>query len=274
MLSPGMTDLFTDTHCHLDFEDYDSDRLAILERARANGLAFLINPGIDLPSSAQALQLAMQFPGYVYAAAGIHPNYSYLWDDQTENVLRELASAQGLVAIGEIGLDYYRDYAAPALQRQVFQKQLDLAASLRLPVIIHNREASADLLPMLKDWQHALPADHPQKLRPGVLHSYSGSLADAESLLECGFFFGIGGPITYKNAHEKHQVTAALPLESLLLETDAPFLTPHPHRGKRNEPAYIPLIASAIAELKQIDPAEVGTVTTRSARLLFSIPEA
>ena len=133
MLSPEVTDLFTDTHCHLDFEDYDSDRPAILERARANGLAFLINPGIDLPSSAQALQLAAQFPGYVYAPAGIHPNYSYLWDDQTENVLQEMASAQGLVAIGEIGLDYYRDRTPAVQQQHIFAEPLALAPRLGLP---------------------------------------------------------------------------------------------------------------------------------------------
>jgi len=265
--------MFCDTHCHLDFEDYDADRAEVLARAKAAGLHFLVNPGVDLASSQAALQLAQEQPGFIFAAGGIHPNYvsSMAAGDLTH--LAELAEEQQLVAIGEIGLDYYREFSDPKQQRQVFEAQLELAGRFALPVIIHNREASQDLLPILRTWQQGLAADSRLQRYPGVLHAYSGSLEEALEMAELGFFFGIGGPVTFQNAAERRSVVAGLPLDKILLETDAPFLTPHPHRGQRNEPAYIPLIAAQIATLHARTAEEIGQVTTQNAIALFNLGE-
>ena len=263
--------MFCDTHCHIDFEDYDADRAAVLERAKQANLCFLINPGIDLASSKAALSLSLEYPGFIFAAVGIHPNYVSSMANGDLMRLSDLAHTQALVAIGEIGLDYYREYSEPAQQREAFLAQLDLAARCELPVIIHNREASRDLVLILSDWQRGLPAGSRLKRFPGVLHAYSGSLDEALKLAELNFAFGLGGPVTYHNGVERRAVAAGLPLQKILLETDAPFLTPHPHRGKRNEPAYIPLIATEIAQLHERTPEEVGEITTQNAIRLFNL---
>jgi TatD DNase family protein len=263
--------MYCDTHCHIDFEDYDPDRAEVLERAKQANLCFLINPGIDLASSKAALSLSLEYPGFIFAAVGIHPNYVSSMANGDLERLWDLAHTQALVAIGEIGLDYYREYSEPAQQREAFLAQLDLAAQCELPVIIHNREASRDLVSILSDWQRGLPAGSRLKRFPGVLHAYSGSLDEALELAELNFAFGLGGPVTYHNGAERRAVAAGLPLQKILLETDAPFLTPHPHRGKRNEPAYIPLIAAEIARLHKRTPEEVGEITTQNAIRLFSL---
>ena len=263
--------MYCDTHCHIDFEDYDPDRAEVLERAKQANLCFLINPGIDLASSKAALSLSLEYPGFIFAAVGIHPNYVSSMANGDLERFSDLAHTQALVAIGEIGLDYYREYSEPAQQREAFLAQLDLAAQCELPVIIHNREASRDLVLILNDWQHDLPAGSRLKRFPGVLHAYSGSLDEALELAELNFAFGLGGPVTYHNGAERRAVAAGLPLQKILLETDAPFLTPHPHRGKRNEPAYIPLVAAEIARLHERTPEEVGEITTQNAIRLFSL---
>ena len=263
--------MYCDTHCHIDFEDYDPDRAEVLERAKQANLCFLINPGIDLASSKAALSLSLEYPGFIFAAVGIHPNYVSSMANGDLERLWDLAHTQALVAIGEIGLDYYREYSEPAQQREAFLAQLDLAAQCELPVIIHNREASRDLVSILSDWQRGLPAGSRLKRFPGVLHAYSGSLDEALELAELNFAFGLGGPVTYHNGAERRAVAAGLPLQKILLETDAPFLTPHPHRGKRNEPAYIPLVAAEIARLHERTPEEVGEITTQNAIRLFSL---
>ena len=263
--------MYCDTHCHIDFEDYDADRAEVLERAKQANLCFLINPGIDLASSKAALSLSLEYPGFIFAAVGIHPNYVSSMATGDLERLSDLAHTQALVAIGEIGLDYYREYSEPAQQREAFLAQLDLAARCELPVIIHNREASRDLVLILSDWQRGLPAGSRLKRFPGVLHAYSDSLDEALELAELNFAFGLGGPVTYHNGAERRAVAAGLPLQKILLETDAPFLTPHPHRGKRNEPAYIPLIAAEIARLHERTPEEVGEITTQNAIRLFNL---
>jgi TatD DNase family protein len=263
--------MFADTHCHLDFDAYDADRAEVILRARQAGLAFLVNPSVDLPSTQAVRKLTADYPGYLFAAVGIHPNFSAGCEKDQISRLEELAAGPEVVAIGEIGLDYYRDYSPPAQQRCSFLWQLELAALLELPVIIHDRDASQDLLPILKDWHGALPPQTPIKRRPGVMHAYSGSAEQARALAELGFCFGLGGPVTYQNAQERRWVAAQIPLGNILLETDAPFLTPHPHRGKRNEPAYIPLIAETIAALHGISAAELGEITTANAAGLFGL---
>ena len=261
---------YTDTHCHLDFERFDTDRNEVIARAWEAGLVKILNPGIDLETSEEAIHLAEIHPGRIYAAVGVHPNYGHAWTDDTLSTLRDQAHKPGVVAIGEIGLDYYRDYTPHDVQRTIFRKQLNLAAEVNLPVIIHNREATSDLMLILEEWFTELQnTTHPLAENPGVLHSYSDDLETSRKGIAMNFFLGIGGPVTFKNALDRKTVAQEVPLEHILLETDAPYLTPHPHRGKRNEPAYIPLIAAEIARLKEISPEEVAAITTANASRLF-----
>lgn len=264
--------MLIDSHCHLNFEDFDADRQEVVSAALASGVQRIINPGVDLESTPQQLRLAAEYPGFVSLAVGVHPNYSTSWTPDAASAMEALAKNPAVVAIGEIGLDYYRDYAPKDTQQAVLREQLTLAARLGLPVIIHERDSSADLTDMLVDWCHALPSQSPLKQAPGVMHAYNGSLEQVTPLLEVGFCFGIGGPVTYKNAREKHALAAALPLNHILLETDAPFLPPHPHRGSRNEPAYIALVAERVAALRGISVEEVAQVTTQAACRLFNLP--
>lgn len=268
----------TDTHCHLDFDRFDADRPEVLTRARAAGVARILIPGIDLPSSRRAVKLAETDP-ILFAAIGVHPNDSLTWDAQTIPSLRDLAANPKVVAIGEIGLDYYWDSAPHDHQRTVLQAQLNLAAELGLPVIIHLRErgdadhgpCAEDALTILEEWVTRLRvAGSALAARPGVLHSFSGDIRTAERALHLNFYIGLTGPVTYKNAESKRQMVAALPLDKILIETDAPYLAPIPWRGKRNEPAFVRHIADKIAEIHKINPEEVAAVTTTNAARLFS----
>lgn len=263
---------FTDTHCHLDFNQYDQDREEVLSRAWKAGLVWILNPGIDLHTNQSAIDLASDHPGRIYAAVGIHPNFGQPWTADILPTLREQAKKPGVVAIGEIGLDYFRQHTPFKQQETMFKEQLALAAELSLPVIIHNRDATQDLMKILSDWHQALlDSDNPLADRPGILHSYSADLETAQAAIKMNFYIGISGPVTFKNAPERKFITQNLPLEYLLLETDAPFLTPHPHRGKRNEPAYIPLIADEIARLQQTSLKIVGDITYENACKIFDI---
>ncbi len=257
-----------DTHCHLDFAQFDADRAKVIARAWEAGLDRILIPGIDLPTSLAALKLADAHPK-IFAAVGVHPNSAATWDVTTCDALKTIARREKTVAIGEIGLDYYRDWTSPALQQQVFQAQLELAAALKLPVVIHirnaspeNRQCIADVIAILQDWQ-------PGSVHPGVIHSYSGNAAEARQLLDLGFFIGITGPVTFKKAIELQELALQLPLERLLIETDAPYLTPQPFRGKRNEPAHVQYVARKIAELRGAPPEVVAAQTTQNAETLF-----
>jgi TatD DNase family protein len=261
--------VLVDTHCHLDFKSFDPDRLAVVARAMEAGVGRIVNPGIDLASSQAAVKLAQE-EAAIYAAVGVHPNDALSWRTDTRAELKGLAGDQKVVAIGEIGLDYYRDRAPRALQREIFREQLALAAELGLPVIIHNREATEDVLGILGDWHSGLQSTRsPLTGRPGVLHSYADSEEPARRAMDLNFFIGFTGPVTFRNAAELQRVAAALPLDRLLVETDAPFLTPHPHRGKRNEPAYVRLVVEKIAELKEMSFSTVADRTADNAALLF-----
>lgn len=264
-----MTD-FTDTHCHLDFDRFDTDRNEVIRRAWDAGLVKILNPGIGVETSKKAIRISEMYSDRMYAAVGVHPNYGQDWMEDTLPTLREQTQNASVVAIGEIGLDYYREYTPHDIQRTIFREQLNLAAEVNLPVIIHNREASADLMRILEEWTSELQnAGNPLAERPGVLHSYSDDLETARKGLTMNFYLGIGGPVTFKNAHDRKTVVREIPLDRILLETDAPYLTPHPHRGKRNEPAYIPLIAAEIARLQEISLEEVAEITTSNADHLF-----
>jgi TatD DNase family protein len=184
--------------------------------------------------------------------------------------LAELAKHPKVVAIGEIGLDFYQDWTPRPLQEKIFQEQLVLAADLGLPVVIHDRDAHEVLLPALVTWQAMLlKTGNKIATKPGVLHSYSGNIKQAEPVLNAGFFLGITGPVTFKKALEMQEVATKAPPDRLLIETDAPYLTPHPHRGKRNEPSYVYYVAEKIAELRGISPEQVGKLTTENAKNLF-----
>lgn len=260
--------MLVDTHCHLDFNNFDADRQQVVERARQVDLGRLLNPGIDLDSSQAAIKLADSYPE-VFAAVGVHPNEASTWRADSGDRLRELARHKKVIAIGEIGLDYYRDRVARDVQRQVLREQLALAAELGVPVIIHNREASEDVLEILREWHAALVASGSTLAeRPGVLHSFNGRLEFAKQAMALDFSLGISGPVTFQNARELQAIVAALPLEKILIETDAPFLTPHPHRGKRNEPANVRLVAERIAGLQEETiPFIISTTTANAARL-------
>ncbi len=258
-----------DTHCHLNFERYDEDRSAVLRRAAVAGVRRIIVPAIDRASCHEALALARDCGG-IYVAVGIHPNSSAAFTASDIGALTELAADDKVVAIGEIGLDYYWDKCPPQVQRSAFQAQLDLAAQLQLPVIIHNREADADVLALLEAWAPAAPADLQGRL--GVLHSFSASRQLAERALALGFYLGFTGPITFKKADALRAVAAATPLDRILIETDGPFLAPHPNRGRRNEPAYLRYVNEKLAELHNISAADMAAHTTRNAQRLFGWP--
>ncbi len=266
----------TDTHCHLDLERFETDRWQVIERAQAAGLIRILIPALNEISAAGITKLVQSSP-LLYAAVGVHPTESRTWNKDTLRALREQAHMPKVVAIGEIGLDYYWDAAPPHLQKEVLRQQLELAASLNLPVILHLRErgdaphgpCTEDLLHLVEEWVAALRSiGHPLAERPGVFHSFSGTLEAALQAIHLGFFIGVSGPVTYRQ--ERATLVAALPLERLLLETDAPFLSPIPHRGKRNEPAHIPYIADKIAQIHSIDRARVAAITTLNAERLFA----
>lgn len=260
----------SDTHCHLNLKTaFQEDFEAVLSRAWEAGLDRILVPGIDVESSRLAIELA-ESDERIYAAVGVHPNDALSWDTSTLRELARLAGHPRVVAIGEIGLDYYRDHAPRDLQLEILKKQLDLAAEVRLPVIVHNRDAMHDLWPILAEWRKRLVlTGNPILNRPGVVHAFTEDLETASKLFESAFFVGIGGPVTFKNATDRQGMVSGLPLSSILLETDAPYLAPHPRRGRRNEPAYVALVAEKIAALQNLPVSRVIDITAGNASRLF-----
>ena len=279
----------TDTHCHLDLENFDSDRSEVLDRAWLAGLTHILIPGIDLASSKRIASLVKSDPR-LFAAMGVHPNDALSWDENTLGELRQLFNAAGvnvvgasiaqkIVAIGEIGLDYYWNDAPHAQQQIVLTRQLTLATELKLPVVLHLREqadamdgeCARDMIEILRSWTQALAlSNNPLAMTPGVLHSFSGSQRTAKEVLDLNFYIGITGPVTFKNAEAKREVVKSLPLERLLIETDAPFLAPVPQRGRRNEPAFVSHITDKIAEIHNKNPDEIAALTSANGQRLFS----
>lgn len=248
----------TDTHCHLDLPQFDADREAVIERAAAAGVSVIINPAIDLASCERVLALADRHAG-IYAALGVHPNDSADFTGETARTLRRLAQHPKVVAIGEIGLDYYWERVAHDRQQAALREQLALAAELGLPVILHSRNSQAaagdaptchaDLLWEIEQWGRQIPTGTRVSGIIGVWHAFSGTLTEAERAYGAGLVLGLGGPVTFQNARQLHALVPQLRPDRLVLETDAPYLAPHPHRGRRNEPAYVPLIAESLAGL-------------------------
>ena len=254
-----------DSHTHLDSQRFEKDREAVVERALAAGVAAMINVGVDLASSRRSVALADENAN-VYASVGVHPHRARTVDGTALAELRALASHPRVVAVGEIGLDFYRDLSPRDQQRRAFRAQLAWAGKLGKPVIIHDREAHDEVLEILADWI----AEAPEQRR-GVLHCFSGDLAMARQAVALGLYLGVDGPITYQNARELPEIVAWVPLERLLIETDCPYLPPDPHRGERNEPAYVRLVAAKVAELKGLPLEEVARVTTENVQRLFGM---
>ena len=264
-----------DSHCHLDLQQFDADREAVIANARAAGVKLIVNPGIDLEHCRRALALADAIPE-LYVAVGIHPNSADQFDAATPDALRRLAEHPKVVAIGEIGLDFYWDTVAPAVQQQAFLRQLDLAAELGLPVIIHTRDATEAVADELRTWVASTTfktSRLAQRPFAGVLHAFSGGLALAEEAYGWNFVLGLGGPVTYRNARDLHALTPALRLDRLMLETDAPYLTPHPHRGQRNAPAYVALVCAQVAQLCGLMPEVVAAATTVTALRFYGLED-
>lgn len=270
-----------DSHAHLDFPQFDADREAVVERAREAGLVAILNVGTDLASSRAAVALAEQYD-FIYATVGIHPHDAKTVTTAVLDKLRTLARHPKVVAIGEIGLDYYRDRSPRPVQRRVFADQLALAAELGLPVVIHSREALDDVLATLRGWQGFPPGGGTEGERAsppvggieggtGVLHSYSGGPERLEEVLALGFSVSISGPVTFRKASRLRAVAKTVPLERLLVETDCPYLTPAPHRGQRNEPSYVRYVVEAVARTRRMPVDLVAQTTTVNAGRLFSI---
>ena len=259
-----------DTHCHLDFDTFDGQRDEVVREAAAAGVTRIINPGTSLERSRAAVDLAARYPG-VYAAVGIHPNSTADWSDAQLDGVRELAAQPKVVAIGEIGLDYHWDDSPKETQWRALEAQLALAVELELPVILHNREASDDLLDILARWTPTLPPS--LRDRPGVLHSFSAPMTAAERALDLGFMLGFTGPVTFKNADDLRRIAARVPDDRIVVETDAPFLTPHPYRGRRpNRPAYVRFIAERLAALRVVSDDTFADLSTANAERLFRLP--
>ena len=252
-----------DSHAHLDGEKFADDRAAVVERALAAGVVKIITMGDSLESSARSVALTEEFDP-VYAAVGIHPEEAQPMTTATDDQLAAWAAQEKVVAIGEIGLDYYweKDEEKRALQRAIFVRQLDLARQLRLPVCIHDREAHGDMMKILKAEGRGLR---------GVLHCYSGSWEMAAELLKGDWYFGIDGPLTYKNAAKLPEIVQRLPAERILVETDSPYLSPMPFRGKRNEPAHVLYVAKKAAELRGESLEAFARATRENTRELYGI---
>ena len=251
-----------DTHAHYDDEAFDADRDAVLTALPEQGVGLILNPGCDVESSRRAVRYAAAYP-HVYAAVGIHPENCGGCTAGDLDAIRALAQQPKTVAIGEIGLDYYWAENPPRdFQQQVLRQQLALARELALPVIIHDRDAHADTLAIVREFPGVT----------GVFHCFSGSPEMARELLKMGWYLGFDGPVTYKNARRAPEVAAVTPLDRMLIETDSPYMTPVPYRGRRNDSGYVHLVAEKLAEWKGVTPEEMARVTTENGKRLFRIP--
>lgn len=253
-----MLNLF-DSHAHLDDEAFESDREEVIEKCLCE-IKGVVNPGSDMASSLKAIGLAERYGG-IYAAVGFHPHEAKLMQDKDIDTFAKLATNKKVVAIGEIGLDYYYDHSPRDIQKDVFIRQLDLARQLHLPVIIHNRDSHADILEILKKESKGIR---------GIFHAYSGSWEMAKILLKMDWLIAFGGSLTFKNAVKTVEVAQKIPEDMMLLETDSPYLTPVPFRGKRNDPSMVKLVCEKVAQLKNLPVEYVANVTTNNLRTLFA----
>jgi len=255
-------EMLFDTHVHLNAEQFEEDLTEVITRAKEAGVANMIVVGFDRPTITKAMELVETYD-FLYAAVGWHPVDAIDMTDADLEWIESLAAHPKVVAIGEMGLDYYWDKSSKEIQMEVFRKQIRLAKRVKLPIIIHNREATADIITILREEEASLVG--------GIMHCFSGSVETAKECLEMNFYISLGGPVTFKNAKKPKEVAAEVPLDRLLIETDCPYLAPHPFRGKRNEPAYVKLVAEQIASIKQVSVEEVARITTENAKKIFGI---
>ena len=252
--------MYFDSHAHYDDERFDEDRYELIEKIHAEGVDYIVNAAADIPSCYTSLALAEKYP-FVYCSIGVHPHDAKTLDDEKLEELKKLAQKNKVVAIGEIGLDYYYDASPREEQRKWFKAQLEMAKELNLPVIIHSREACQETFDIIMA----------SGVKEGVIHCFSGSRELAKEYVKKGFYIGIGGSLTFKNARKAVEVVEAIGLENILIETDAPYMTPVPHRGKRNDSSYLEHVVAKIAEIKGITVDEVGEKTCENAKKLFRI---
>ncbi len=259
--------MFVDSHAHIDGEEYDADRDEMMKRAREAGVIAVLNVGTGDPHSGtleRAVRVAEQYEG-VYAAVGVHPHDARLFDDEAERRLGQLVrQSERVIAWGEIGLDYHYDHSPREVQREVFARQLRLAREARLPVIIHSREADEETVKILRDeWSGSALG--------GVMHCFGGSVRMAESVLELGFMISFAGNVTFKKAEDLREAARIVPLERLFIETDCPYLTPVPFRGRRNEPARVVEVARCLADLHALDIQRLGRITAENFHRFFNL---
>jgi TatD DNase family protein len=250
-----------DTHCHLNDEQFRDDLDEVIVRAKEAGVSHIVIPGVDVESSRRAISIAESHEG-IYAAVGIHPEAANDVPAEAYEAIRQMARHPKVVAIGEIGLDYYWDTAPRPVQQEVLKKQIEVAADLGLPIVIHNRDATQDTVDLLQ-------RECPNRGVVGVMHCFTGSYEIAVQCMKLGFYISFGGPVTFKNAKNVVEVAAKIPEDRLLIETDSPYLTPHPFRGKRNEPARVSLVAEKLAELKSVPVETLQNFTFENACRLF-----
>jgi TatD DNase family protein len=251
-----------DTHVHLNDEQFNEDLEDVIQRAKEQKVEKMVVVGFDRPTITRAMELIEKYD-FLYASIGWHPVDAIDMKEEDLQWIEELCSHPKVVALGEMGLDYHWDKSPKDIQKQVFRKQIQLARKVKLPIIIHNREATQDIIDILKEEQaHEVG---------GIMHCFSGSAETAKECVEMNFYISLGGPVTFKNAKKPKEVAVEVPFDRLLVETDCPYLAPHPYRGKRNEPAYVKLVAEQIAELRGVTLEEVANQTTANAKKLFGI---
>lgn len=255
--------MFIDTHVHLNAEQYNEDLQDVIDRALVAGVNQMVVIGFDQKTIKRAIELAEEYD-FIYAVVGWHPVDAIDCTDEDLQWIEELASHPKVVAIGETGLDYHWDKSPKEIQQQVFRKQIQLAQRVNLPLVIHNRDATEDVVRILQEEQ--------AEKTGGVMHCFGGSVETAKTCIDMNFMISLGGPVTFKNAKKPKEVATEIPLEWLMIETDAPYLAPHPHRGKRNEPSLVPLVAEEIARLKGVSIEEVAQATTENAKRFYKLP--
>jgi TatD DNase family protein len=256
--------MFIDTHVHLNADQYEDDLQEVINRALEANVKKMVVIGFDRITIERAMKLVEQY-SFIYAVVGWHPVDAIDCTEEDLKWIEELAAHEKVVGIGEMGLDYHWDKSPKDVQQVLFRKQIRLAQKVKLPIIIHNRDATEDVIRILQEEE--------AQLTGGIMHCYGGSVETAKQCIEMNFMISLGGPVTFKNAKKPKEVATKIPLENLLIETDAPYLAPHPYRGKRNEPALVTLVAEEIARLKGISIEEVAEVTTKNAELFFGITE-
>lgn len=256
----GILNMLIDTHCHLDFPEFDSDRAEVIKRAKDSGIECMINAGSSVVGSRKSLELARQYD-FVYATSGIHPHEAGAATREDQEAIRKLGKEPKVVAIGEIGLDYFKNFSPPEKQRPLFISLVKIAKDLGLPLVIHSRAAETDTLKILKE---AMPVR-------AVVHCFSSDADFLERCLTVGFYISFTCNVTYPKAADLREVLKRVPMDRLMLETDAPYLSPQGARGKRNEPGNVAVLAREVAALRQVSMEEIAAATTANARKFFNL---